>query len=197
MKCLLFAFAVAFVLIASSPIAFAQPIYRNELRHLPEKLKQERIQKTAQDTFQLIETQIIQAASDNFTETNFTLFCKEPNRIQEQWSHYGHRNCVYKNEGSTYRLCHKGESNSLIPIYPKPRCSIKDGYSLYSRPPSDEFDPTRAPMPLLEDNPSVYIQHFFQKLNLKFPDLSLQISHERKSEGIFENECCPIYIVSW
>ena len=187
------------LLFAITTFAFAEPMYRNELRHLHERLRQERIQKTVQDTFHMIETQIIQAASGNATETNFTLFCKEPNVMQEQWFRYGHRNCMYKNQGATYRLCESEANNPLIPIYPKPRCSVKDGYSLYSRPPSDELDANRIPRPILEDIPLIYIQHFFQKLNMQFPDLSLQISHERKSttEGIFENECCPIYIVSW
>lgn len=178
--------------------AVAQPIYRNELRHLPEKLKQERIQKTVQDTIHLVQIQIIQAASSNVTETNFTLFCNEPNRMQDI-SHNGGRD-LFVNQGSNYRLIKAGEypSNSLVPIYPKPCCRIKDGYDLYSIPPQVRTrNPYYPEAPILEEDPVIYIQHFFQKLNMQFPDLSLQISHERKSEGIFENECCPVYIVSW
>ena len=177
----------------------AEPIYRNSLRHLPEKLKQERIKKSVEATFQIIQDQIIRVASANYTETNFTLFCNEPNKIQknmEQQSIY-----PFQNSGASYRISRQEElRNRPTLVYPKPKCSVKDGYELYSNPPTLYRIPIynyEKKLPLLEDDPHIYIQYFFQKLNMQFPDLSLQISHERNSDGIFENDCCPVYIVSW
>ena len=199
-------------------VACAAPMYRNELRHLPEKLKQERIQQTVQNTFLLIQHQIIQAAIHNTTSTNFTLFCLEPNFMQSV------ARTLFRTQGSTYALLEQEEYDyqynpnlqstvKLIPLQVKPRCSVKDGYTLYSRhykweQPYQPGHPFYVPLdfshntpgvthPNLEEEPILYIQPFFQTLNKQFPDLSLDISHERKSVGIFENDCCPIYTVSW
>ena len=215
-----------FLFVTFVSVACAAPMYRNELRHLPEKLKQERILETVQNTFLLIQRQIIQAAMKNTTSTNFTLFCLEPNFMQN-----GART-LFRKQGSTYALLEQEEYDyqynpnlkstvKLIPLDVKPRCSVKVGYTLYSRHyhwetadsypldhpfyvPIDFTARGKAPgitYPNLEEDPHLYIQHFFQTLNQQFPDLSLDISHERKTdsktEGIFENDCCPIYTVSW
>ena len=207
-----FTFAYLIARVASAPM------YRNELRHLPEKLKQERIQQTVQNTFLLIQHQIIQAAIRNTTSTNFTLFCLEPNYMQK-----GART-LFRTQGSTYALLeqeaydykynpHLKSTVKLIPLQVKPRCSVKDGYTLYSRHYKWEMyepdHPFYVPLvfshtpglsyPNLEDDPLLYIQPFFQTLNRQFPDLSLEISHERKSnsDDIFETDCCPVYTVSW
>lgn len=205
-------------------LAFAEsasaPMYRNELRHLPEKLKQERIQQTVQNTFLLIQHQIIQAAIKNTTATNFTLFCLEPNFMQSVV------HSLFRKQGSTYTLLEQEEYDyqynpnlqgtvKLIPLHVKPRCSVKDGYTLYNRhykweQPYSQGHPFYVPLDFshntpglsyqnLEEDPLLYIQSFFQTLNQQFPDLSLEISHERKSEadGIFETDCCPVYTVSW
>ena len=199
--------------IAYATKPYESAIYRNELRHLPEKLKQERIQETIKNTFTLIQDQIMQAAIRNETETNFTLFCLEPNVIQKQ------RNYLFRKEGATYKLIHQYEYqemhyNPLDPLEVKPRCLLKDGYELYNRhyeysqpyPPDHPYyihldHSARNKLGIfrqnLEQEPIVYIQQFFQVLNHYFPDLSLTILHERKGEGIFETDCCPVYIVSW
>ncbi len=205
------------VLLLNMSLAFAVPIYRNELRHLPEKMKQERIQETIHNTFILIQNQIMQAAIRNETETNFTLFCLEPNILQKQ------RN-IFRREGQTYKLIEQDEYQDIIRMYNptplrhlpiKPKCSVKDGYELYNRyydyaQPYQPGHPYYVPLDFtarnkqgifrqnLEQEPVLYIQQFFQILNQQFPDLSLVISNERKgSDGLFETECCPVYIVSW
>lgn len=199
-------------------VASAAPMYKNELRHLPEKLKQERIQETIQNTFNLIQHQIIQAAIRNESNTNFTLFCLEPNMMQKN----AHN--LFRKQGSTYSLLEREEYDyqynqnlrtipELIKLPIKPRCSVKDGYELYNR--HYKFDQPYQPdhpfyVPLdftahskpgihqnLEQEPILYVQQFFQVLNQYFPDISLDLSHERKSDGIFETECCPVYTVSW
>ncbi len=175
----------------------ATPFYRNELRHLPEKLKQERIQQTVKNTFLRIKNQIVQIASENKTETNFTLYCTEPNNAYK--AHGG----IFKNNGPTYKLASLKEAeiyNHLIPIYPRPMCNSKDGYEIYRNHYSYGLHMRLGQQPdgSLEDEPSIYIQNFFHQLNQAFPDITLTLSQERKSkDGIFETECCPIYIVSW
>jgi len=217
-------------------IASAAPIYKNELRHLPEKLKQERIQETIQNTFNLIQHQIIQAAIRNETDTHFTLFCLEPNMMQKKTNLFHNQQGsinLFRRQGSTYSLLDQEEYDyqlnqnlrtipELIKLPIKPRCSVKDGYELYNRhfqftPINGPFtqpqpnDPLYVPLDFtahskpgiyqnLEQEPILYVQQFFQLLNQKFPDVSLVLSHERKSEeseGIFETDCCPVYTVSW
>jgi len=196
------------------------PVYRNELRHLPEKLKQERIRETINNTFTLIQDQVMQSAIRNEHETNFTLFCLEPNLMQKKMDN------IYRKQGSTYVLLepeeYQGMYNENLHMYPpelvplpvKPHCSVKDGYELYNRhggvtqpyPPDHpyyiplDFTATRKPgiaRQNLEQEPILYVQQFFQLFNHHFPDLTLTISHDRTSEGIFDKDCCPVYIVSW
>jgi hypothetical protein len=197
-------------------------VYKNELRHLPEKLKQERIQQTVQNTFNIIQSQIIRAATINLTETNFTLFCIEPNQMKQKeysypfinWQGSPVTNVFYK-EGAKYRLYENDDYPvPFVQLTPKPMCSVKMGYELYSRyyqyPYYNRDHPFHVPLDFshnipgiphknLEDSPTVYLDAFFQLLNQAFPDLSLTISKERKSEtdDIFETNCCPMYIVSW
>lgn len=193
-------------------------VYRNELRHLPEKLKQERIRETINNTFTLIQDQVMQAAIRNEHETNFTLFCLEPNVMQNKYH-------LYRKQGSTYVLLEQEEYDyqynqylqpypELVPLPVKPHCSVKDGYELYNRhggvnQPYRPDHPYYIPLDFtaknkpgiarqnLEQEPILYVQQFFQLFNHHFPDLTLAISHERKSEGIFDKDCCPVYIVSW
>ena len=215
-----FLFLIAAIAYATNPYDKV-PVYRNELRHLPEKLKQERIKETINNTFTLIQAQVMRTAMRNEHETNFTLFCKEPNSM-------GH---LFRKKGSTYRLLDQDDSdyeylihnyqasNYPEPVTPKPRCSLKDGYELYNRfgyeqpysynhPYYVSLDNTaqqkhrtlqgNVPFQHLEQEPILYVQQFFQLFNQHFPDLTLVISHDRKkSEGIFETDCCPNYRVSW
>ena len=166
-------------------------LYRNELRHLPEKLRQERIHQTVLYTFQTIQQQVIRAASDNHTDFRFPLFCLEPNTAQEEYESKGQT--LYQPNGSKYRLSQQEEWYLVYrPIYPKPRCESKYGYELYRKGSQYLF-----PVQKIEDHPLVYIQRFFELFNQAFPDIWLVVSQERPSKGIFENECCPLYIISW
>ena len=210
-----FLFVVAAIAYATKPYDHA--VYRNELRHLPEKLKQERIQQTVQNTFALVQDQVMKAAIRNTTETNFTLFCLEPNRMSG----------MFRKQGATYRLVdpedsmhssHMASRQDPEPLAQekrlsfKPRCLVKDGYELYNRYYSYPSWPPDHPyyVPLdfshntpyisytnLEQEPILYIQQFFQRFNQHFPDLTLSISPQRIAEGIFETDCCPVYTVSW
>ena len=193
-------------------------IYRNELRHLPEKRKQERIRETVNNTFTLVKDQVWQTALLNESTTNFTLFCIEPNSKKH----------LFRKNGAIYRLLDIDEpdyayiayrsqsdgSQSDAPrIHPKPKCSIHDGYELYNRfgyvQPYQSDHPYyvqqdysahskhRVSVPQLEQNPTLYVQQFFYLFKQQFPDVSLTLSRERKGTGIFETDCCPIYIVSW
>lgn len=177
--------------------------YRNELRHLPEKLRQERIQNTVSLTFQRIHSAIFQAATANRTNYQFSLYCIEPNVIQEVES-------IYQPNIDKYVLLPNGPFSD--PILPKPRCENKYGYELYQKWQSlqvriyndgtekrkrasrmiEEVNPMK-----LESTPSFYIQQFFQLFYRAFPDIRLDISSSRPSNGIFETECCPIYNASW
>ncbi len=218
-------FLVAAIAYATNSYDKVSPVYRNELRHLPEKLKQERIWETINNTFTVIQAQVMHTAIRNEHELNFTLFCREPN----------HMSHLFRKKGSTYRLLDPDDSdyvyltshNYQVSHYPddpmklKPRCSLKDGYELYNRfgyaqpyasghPYYVSLDNTALqkhhlvtqiqgiPFQHLEQEPILYVQQFFQLFNQHFPDLTLVISHDRKmSEGIFETDCCPNYRVSW
>lgn len=200
----------------------ANAMYRNELRHLPEKLRQERIQLTLAEMVKAQQYQIIQAASANRTEYSFTLFCLEPNIAQS-----GSTISLYQPYGDKYLLSPSnalGQLNS--PILPRPRCEAKYGYELYQKwNQYTQFhrnynqDRTRynemmvqaspfyvedvnigmkhIPIQPLEDSPVVYIQRFFELFNQVFPDIHLEVSTHRPSQGIFDQECCPVYKVSW
>ena len=144
--------------------------YKHSLRHIPEKMRQEHIQQTAQFVFLEIQTKMLIDASENRTETNFTLFCLEPNLEQER-----------------YRLLLPYEIRLYVqPIYPKTECNVKEGYELYSRYKTK-----------LMDEPHVYIENFFHLLNDEFPYLRHSLSSETRGSGLFDTECCPVYTVSW
>ena len=66
---------------------------------------------------------------------------------------------------------------------------VQQDYSAHSK--------HRVSVPQLEQNPTLYVQQFFYLFKQQFPDVSLTLSRERKGTGIFETDCCPIYIVSW
>jgi hypothetical protein len=137
-------------------------------------------------------TQFILNEAAQKTETNFTLFCIEPNDSSHS----------FQGDGVKYTLPELGKQPySRRSIDPKPKCSVKDGYELYRRSRMDHnthMDPKMYP-PLDYDTPLVSIQLFFQFFNLQFPDLRLRILHERiaKNPTLFETDCCPMYIVSW
>ena len=183
-------------------------MYRNELRHLPEKLRQERIQLTLSSMVKTHEERVIQAASANQTHYTFTLFCLEPNIAQSgsTWS-------LYQPYGDKYVLSPPNVLGKLSSqILPRPRCESKYGYELYQKwnqytyfHSNYDTDRTRYnemmiqthPIQPLEDSPLVYIQRFFELFNRVFPDIHLEVSTHRPSQGIFDQECCPVYNVSW
>ena len=184
-------------------------MYRNELRHLPEKLRQQRIHLMVSSTVKNIQQRVIQSASDNHTYFQFSLFCIEPNIVQSAYSV-----SFYQPYGNKYMLSPPNAMGPLVfPILPIPRCENKYGYELYQK--WDQYermpvmpnnhDNTRyyemlhqvAPIQPLEDNPTIYIQRFFELFNQAFPDIRLEVSSRRSSQGIFETECCPIYNVTW
>jgi len=183
-------------------------LYRNELRHLPEKLRQERIQSTLSSIVKTHEERIIQTASTNQTHYTFTLFCLEPNIAQS-----GSTTSLYQPYGDKYLLSPPNVFVPLSsPILPRPRCESKYGYELYQKWNQYTYfytnyntDRTRYnemlvqshPIHPLEDSPVVYIQRFFELFNQVFPDIHLEVSTHRVSQGIFDQECCPVYNVSW
>ena len=178
-----------------------EPIYAHSLRHIPEKLRQERILHEVKTRLEQV-TQVILHQAQHQTETNFTLFCHEPNDYPYEFHKYG--NIYTLSEVDKHR---ERTFNGHEPIYPKPKCSLKDGYELYRR--STINDQTNRYTPVLYDTPIVSIQMFFNYFNQQFPDLRLTILHERDAnkkvydrsmgiiEPIFETDCCPLYIVSW
>ena len=181
-------------------------MYRNELRHLPEKLRQERIQLTLSSMVKTHEERVIQAASANQTHYTFTLFCLEPNIAQS-----GSTISLYQPYGDKYVLSPPNALGKLTPILPRPRCETKYGYELYQKWNQyrnvHDYDTDRTrynemmiqahPIQPLEDSHVVYIQRFFELFNRVFPDIHLEVSTHRPSQGIFDQECCPVYNVSW
>lgn len=192
-------------------LASAQPIYKESLRHLPEKLRQQRIHTRVQQDVDQIHTRITEEASHNQTLLNFTLFCIDPNRQYREnalWNkHLGHvpeglirvphysipmtyglgGYSEYQRDGPRYRYSTYDERNSETEIiWPKPYCEPKHGYDLYQRLHG-----------ILEDSPQAYATLFFQKLNHMFPDISLEVSNHRPSEGLYDSDCCPLFTVSW
>ncbi len=189
-------------------LATSQPIYRETLRSLPEKMRQERIQDTVQKRVAEVRVQIIQAAKNNQTETTFALFCLEPDYNKpEQRSDgvhvsYGigdiHRFHLFQKDGPRYRFSNTWDelNTPTEKIVPRPLGDYKIGYELYSRnieAPSGIVQIHKR----LEGNPIIYISQFFKELNEQFPDITLSISSDRPSDGLFETECCPLYTVSW
>ena len=191
-------------------VVSAQPFYKDTLRSLPNKLKQERIHATVQQEVDLIEKYILLEASLNHTFLNFTLFCIDPNRqYREQllWNkhmgripkglirepHYTMEDgyitgrYTYQRDGPRYRFSTNEELEKETElIYPRPYCHPKQGYELYQR--------THVK---LEDTPQAYASLFFQILNARFPDLHLAVSDKRPSEGLYDADCCPLFTLSW
>jgi len=182
-------------------------LYRNELRHLPEKLRQERIQTTVSSVVKTIQERVIQTASSNHTYYQFPLFCMEPNIAQAA----SRGSSLYQHDGNKYTLS-DGRKPLTYPLLPKPECETKYGYELYQkweeyRNFQQNYDTDRThynemlqklwPIVPLEVSPTIYIQRFFELFNQAFPDIHLDISFRRPSQGIFDTECCPLYNVSW
>ena len=182
-------------------------LYRNELRHLPEKLRQERIQSTVSSVVKTIQERVIQAASNNQSYYQFPLFCMEPNIAQAA----SRGSSLYQHDGNKYTLSLNDRQSLVYPLLPKPPCETKYGYELYQkwdqyRNFQQNYDTDRKynemvqmlwPFQPLEDRPTIYIQRFFDLFNQVFPDIRLEVSSHRPSHGIFESECCPLYNVSW
>ena len=191
-------------------VVSAQPFYKDTLRGLPNKLKQERIHATVRQDVDLIEKYILQEASLNNTFLNFTLFCIDPNRqYREQLLWYKNMGRIpkglirephytiedgyitgryaYQRDGPRYRdsTNEEGEKETEL-IYPRPYCHPKQGYELYQRIHAK-----------LEDTPQAYASLFFQILNARFPDLHLAVSDKRPSEGLYDADCCPLFTLSW
>ena len=187
-------------------LATASALYRHELSHLPEKLRQERIQKTVFYTVARIQERVIDAASNNRTDFQFPLFCIEPNIAHAALAHSGIS--LYKPSGDKYVFSVES-TESFEPILPRPRCEQKYGYQLYQewKPHvfQESMETTRlyallqalSPIQPLEDLPTIYLQRFFELFNQAFPDIRLEVSSYRPSRGIFDTECCPVYNVSW
>jgi len=185
-----------------------QPFYKDTLRQLPNKLKQERIHATVQQEVGMIEKHIIRDASLNHTFLNFTLFCTDPNRQYREQELRNHMNNIpqgariphygvhdsympgqymYQRDGMGYRFSINGEGEQKTEIlWPRPPCHPKYGYELYQRI-----------HPKLEDTPHAYVTLFFQKLKIIFPDLHLNVTNKRPSEGLYDTDCCPLFTVSW
>jgi len=187
-------------------VVSAQPFYRETLRQLPNKLRQERIQAMVQREVDLIQNRILEDASKNYTFLNFTLFCNDPNRqyrenilynrylgrvpaiIREPHYSidYGYGYYPYQRDGPRYRFSTNEEREKETElIYPRPYCHPKHGYELYQRNVK------------LEDSPQAYASLFFQNLNILFPDIRLSVSNKRPSEGLYDSDCCPLFTVSW
>jgi len=186
------------VIIGMASAQSIEPIYAHSLRHVPEKLRQERVLQEVQSKLKYVTQTILNEAAQQ-NETNFTLFCLEPNDHAD----------AFQDDGNKYSLPELGKQPySRRPIYPKPKCSVKDGYDLYRRSTMDyrsTMDP-KMYKPLTYDTPNVSIQLFFRYFNQQFPDLRLTILNERiakrnpyaeQRETIFETDCCPLYTVSW
>ena len=195
------------ILLASTQ---AQPFTQEMLRQLPNKLKQERIYEKVLKEVTLIENRIFEEASANRTSLNFTMYCIDPNRQYQEnqlWNKhmgrvpegvlrnphysipmsYGLGSYEYQREGDRYRYStYEEREKETELIYPRPYCEPKRGYELYQRLHGN-----------LEDSPTVYTTLFFQKLNTLFPDIHLDVSNHRPSEGLYDSDCCPLFTVSW
>ncbi len=170
--------------------------YRETLRHLPEKFRQERIQATVTNRVAEISKQIIDAATNNQTETSFTLFCFEPDYKSDtyyEWNRY-----LFQKDGERYRFSNtwKELHTPTEKIVPSPPGHPSIGYELYSR----DIETYNGEVEIhnrLEDNPLIYLSHFFKQLDEQFPDLTVSISNDIPSDGLFNTTCCPLYTVSW
>jgi hypothetical protein len=196
-------------------VVSAQPFYKDTLRQLPNKLKQERIHATVQAKVDFIQYRIVEEASNNRTSLNFTLFCFDPNLqyrnteiwlkrngiLNQEWAyrekfpgqslyeieHPQYPYYAYQHDGPRYRDSTEHDRHIKTElIYPRPYCHPKQGYELYQR--------THWK---LEDTPQVYASLFFQILNAKFPDIHLAVSDKRPSEGLYDADCCPLFTLSW
>ena len=188
-------------------VVSAQPFYKDTLRQLPNKLRQERIHATVRQDVEAIKQTIILEASQNNTFMNFTLYCTDPNRhYSETKLQYDYRGriprglirvphytipiysgyFVYQRDGMRYRFSANNELGTETElIYPRPTCNPRHGHELYQR--------SRK----LEDTPQAYTAIFFLLLNNLFPDLHMTVTDKRPSEGLYDADCCPLYTVSW
>ncbi len=135
--------------------------------------------------------------NQNPRSLNFTLFCVDPNRHYRQFHPgppyysipltYGLGYYEYQRQGPRYRYAtYEERYQETELIEPRPYCEPKHGYELYQRLYGQ-----------LEGSPQQYATLFFQKLNELFPYLHLAVSNHRPSEGLYESDCCPLFLVSW
>jgi hypothetical protein len=191
-------------------VASAQPFYQASLRHLPVKLREQRILSKVQQDVHMIQNMMIDEASNNRTLLNFTLYCIDPNRQYREallWNNhlgrvpnglirvphysipmsYGIGHYEYQRQGPRYRYSSNEERELKTElIEPRPYCNPKHGHELYQRLHGK-----------LEDSHQSYTTLFFQKLNAIFPDIELTVSNNRPSDGLYDSDCCPLFTVSW
>ena len=205
-------------------VVSAQPFYKDTLRQLPNKLRQERIHAAVRSKVDFIQYWILQEASNNRTTLNFTLYCFDPNlqyRDTEQaleghtinGVHY--RGKMYNYQEHVSREKFPGQDLYEIEhpqyhYYAYQRDGQRYRHStehdrhiktevIYPRPtcnPKQGYELYQRTQKL-EDTPQAYTAIFFLLLNNNFPDLHLSVSNRRPSEGLYDADCCPMYTVSW
>ena len=205
-------------------VVSAQPFYRETLRQLPNKLRQERIHATIRAKVDFIQYRIVEEASNNRTNLNFTLYCFDPNLQYRETelslevhtindSQYTGR--IYDYQDRISREKFPGQSlyeiqDQRYPYYayqrdgPRYRVSTEHDQHIkteliYPRPycqPKHGYELYQRNVKL-EDTPQAYTSIFFQLLNSIFPDIQLSVSNKRPSEGLYDSDCCPLFTVSW
>jgi hypothetical protein len=206
-------------------VVSAQPFYKDTLRQLPNKLRQERIHAAVKSKVDFIQYRILEEASNNQTTLNFTLYCFDPNlqyRETELSLNYHtvngatHRGKVYDYKEYVSQEKFPGQSLYEIeyiqqyPYYAYQRDGMRYRHStehdrhiqtelIYPRPtcnPRHGYELYQRTRKL-EDTPQAYTAIFFLLLNNLFPDLHMTVTDKRPSEGLYDADCCPLYTVSW
>jgi hypothetical protein len=198
-------------------VVSAQPFYKDTLRGLPNKLKQERIHATVQAKVNFIQYWILEEASNNRTSLNFTLFCFDPNlqyRVTESYKANNGRSYSYQDRYGLEKFPGQSLYDIEHPQYPYyayqrdgPRYRLSTEHDrhiktelIYPRPychPKQGYELYQRIHAKLEDTPQAYASLFFQILNARFPDLHLAVSDKRPSEGLYDADCCPLFTLSW
>lgn len=206
-------------------VVSGQPFYRETLRELPDKLRQQRIYTTVKTKVDFIQYRIVEEASNNRTNLNFTLYCFDPNLQYRETEESLKENIInglhYTGKIYTYQdsiIQQKFPGQSLYEIqntYGRPYYAYqRDGPRYRHSTEHDQHIKTELiyPRPYcnakhgyelyqrnvkLEDTPQAYASLFFQILNTLFPDIHLSVSNKRPSEGLYDSDCCPLFTVSW
>jgi hypothetical protein len=205
-------------------VVSAQPFYKDTLRQLPNKLRQERIHATVQQEVGRLEHKILEEAGHNQTEVIFTLFCMDPNLQYRETelslkvntvNGVSHRGKGYDYKEYVSQQKFPGQSLYEIeyiqyPYYAYQRDGKRYRHStehdrhiqtelIYPRPtcnPTHGYELYQRSRKL-EDTPQAYTAIFFLLLNNLFPDLHMTVTDKRPSEGLYDADCCPLYTVSW